>query len=139
MKYRNSFVSNSSSSSYICDVCGEDISGWDISISEYGWIHCIREHCLCGDCKLGDDSQEPFQGEDESDEDFDERYEKWANETSEGYYSSEECCPICQMTTIINSDVAAYLMKVYNTNYDKIKEEIKARFKNYNELQEFIK
>lgn len=139
MKHRSGFVSNSSSSSYTCDVCGGDISGWDINISEYGWIHCTSEHCLCGSCKLKDDSGEPFQKDGESNEDFDERYEKWMDETEEGYYSSEECCPICQMTTLINSDAAAYLMKVHNTNYDKVKEEIKARFKNYDELQEFIK
>lgn len=31
VKFRNGFVSNSSSSSFICEICGEEESGYDIS------------------------------------------------------------------------------------------------------------
>lgn len=34
MKFRKSFVTNSSSSSYICEYCGKEASGWDMSLSE---------------------------------------------------------------------------------------------------------
>jgi len=34
MKIRQGFVSNSSSSSFTCDVCGEEVSGYDVCLSE---------------------------------------------------------------------------------------------------------
>ena len=34
MKIRSTFVSNSSSSSYVCVICGHEESGWDLSMSE---------------------------------------------------------------------------------------------------------
>ena len=35
-KYRKDFVTNSSSSSFVCDVCGETASGWDMGLSDAG-------------------------------------------------------------------------------------------------------
>jgi len=46
MKIRNGFVSNSSSSSFTCDVCGMSESGWDASPTDFGWITCVHEHIL---------------------------------------------------------------------------------------------
>lgn len=47
MKIRNGFVSNSSSSSFICNVCGEDASGWDICLSEAEMTECVNGHTFC--------------------------------------------------------------------------------------------
>ena len=47
MKYRLDFVTNSSSSSYTCDICGHTDSGWDIGISECGMFECEEGHILC--------------------------------------------------------------------------------------------
>ena len=47
MKYRKSFVTNSSSSSYICDFCGEVQSGWDMCLSDAGMFECVNGHTLC--------------------------------------------------------------------------------------------
>ena len=47
MKYRKSFVTNSSSSSYICDICGENVSGWDMSLGEAEMIECVNGHTMC--------------------------------------------------------------------------------------------
>lgn len=49
MKIRNGFVSNSSSSSFICDVCGHSTSGWDMSTEEAGMYECINGHTFCED------------------------------------------------------------------------------------------
>lgn len=46
MKVRNGFVSNSSSSSFVCQVCGEIESGFDSSYSEFGMVQCFEEHVL---------------------------------------------------------------------------------------------
>lgn len=47
MKIRLGFVSNSSSSSYTCDVCGETVSGWDVELAEPGMMRCEHGHILC--------------------------------------------------------------------------------------------
>lgn len=44
MKVRNGFVSNSSSSSFICDVCGEVESGYDCSLSDFDMSQCEHGH-----------------------------------------------------------------------------------------------
>lgn len=47
MKIRNGFVSNSSSSSFTCDVCGETYSGWDACLSEAEMYECENGHTFC--------------------------------------------------------------------------------------------
>lgn len=47
MKIRKSFVTNSSSSCYVCHFCGVSESGWDINIKEAGMYMCENEHVLC--------------------------------------------------------------------------------------------
>ena len=44
MKTRTGFVSNSSSSSFICDVSGAVESGWDMCLSEAEMSECIHGH-----------------------------------------------------------------------------------------------
>jgi len=56
MKKRNSWVSNSSSSSFICEVCGEECGGMDIGLSDCGMDRCENEHVICERHKL--DSEE---------------------------------------------------------------------------------
>ena len=52
MKIRNGFVSNSSSSSFTCDICGLTESGWDSSPKELGFHECAYNHMICDDDKL---------------------------------------------------------------------------------------
>ena len=47
MKIRNGFVSNSSSSSFICDICQEDYSGYDVDYSECEICECENGHSMC--------------------------------------------------------------------------------------------
>ena len=49
MKFRKGFVTNSSSSSFICDVCGHDVSGWDMCMSEAEMVECENGHTFCED------------------------------------------------------------------------------------------
>jgi len=48
MKIRTGFVSNSSSSSFICDYCGDVESGYDMSMEDVGHAQfsCGHEVCL---------------------------------------------------------------------------------------------
>lgn len=44
MKIRNGFVSNSSSSSFMCDFCGDIESGYDCSLSDFNMTECEHGH-----------------------------------------------------------------------------------------------
>jgi len=44
MKIRNGFVSNSSSSSFTCDVCGENVSGMDMSPGDAEMYSCGKHN-----------------------------------------------------------------------------------------------
>ena len=47
MKVRYGFVSNSSSSSFTCLVCGSTESGMDASASDFDFIECDNGHLFC--------------------------------------------------------------------------------------------
>jgi hypothetical protein len=44
---RKGWVSNSSSSSFICDVCGDAESGWDACVSDFGMTRFYCDHIVC--------------------------------------------------------------------------------------------
>lgn len=44
MKIRNGFVSNSSSSSFVCNICGEVETGYDCSLDELEMAECEHGH-----------------------------------------------------------------------------------------------
>lgn len=58
MKYRVGFVTNSSSSSYVCEVCGHDESGWDMCLSDAEMVQCVNGHTFCEDHMENLDSKE---------------------------------------------------------------------------------
>lgn len=45
MKKRNGFVTNSSSTTYVCEISGESETFWDgSSHRDYGFVMCENEH-----------------------------------------------------------------------------------------------
>ena len=50
MKIRTGFVSNSSSSSFVCDLCGYTTSGWDGYYEDDDVYTCEYGHAICGEC-----------------------------------------------------------------------------------------
>ena len=56
MKVRSGFVANSSSSSYVCEVCHRAEGGYDISLEDVDMKECEVGHTFCTDEVVGDSS-----------------------------------------------------------------------------------
>ena len=47
MKLRSGFVSNSSSSSFVCDFCGRTEGGYDVGLADFEMSECKAGHTFC--------------------------------------------------------------------------------------------
>ena len=104
MKIRLKFVSNSSSSSFICEVCGNVESGYDLSYEDVGYVCCEHGHVMCKEHILCNK------------ETFKELYE----ENEELYYELPAVyCPVCQGKEVSRDDLVMYAYK------KKLDEEVK--------------
>lgn len=168
MKKRNGFVSNSSSSSFTCEVCGETQSGWDMSLSEAEMTECEHGHTICN---------EHYSNKTELTlEDKRKFLVKCYNERINGYYKNEpekqkeyydlidnicnkeedeiddelhdydlqysfpsEFCPICNLDIIQNDTVLSYIIKKLNLNKEEIKTEIKNNYKTLKDVNNYCK
>lgn len=112
MKKRNGFVSNSSSSSFICDSCGGSEEGMDLCLSEAEMFNCHNGHTIHESCAPN------FSAPSEDDENYD---EDWRYEGFSGVG-----CPLCSLSEI-NSDIkASYLMALHGYTKEGIFKEITA-------------
>ena len=111
MKYRSSFVTNSSSSSYTCNICGGDASGWDLCLSEAEMVECVNGHTICEehiDSKILDSLLCPDTEDgmyiDEAGNEFD--------PADLRYEFPEKFCPICCFEKLQSDDIINYLIKI---------------------------
>ena len=125
MKIRTGFVSNSSTSSFICDVCGELVAERDIGLDEADMFQCKNGHTICNAHKLTPTDIT----DNEDNEDTEER----------GYEVNICYCPICQMKEIDQADVETYLLcKSEYKSIDDVKGAMKDQFKTFDELCDFF-
>jgi hypothetical protein len=110
MKIRKGFVSNSSTSSFTCDVCGATESGFDASVADVGFGICENGHYHCGcEVSMNDDCMK-------NDEDY-------------GQAIKEECCPICIFDMSSKVDMKRYLYKEYKTEESEVLADVKSKNK----------
>lgn len=160
MKFRLDYVTNSSSSSYVCEICGRSESGWDLGLSECEMMECVNGHIFCCDEALEIPSKKELIKkilENKWNERDIYSQGKWTTKiyTEEeliiieeddlfndfcsegGYYSVPECvCPICQFIEYSEYDLSAYLLKEYGVSREEVFAEVKKLNKRRRKLYE---
>lgn len=160
MKLRTDFVTNSSSSSFVCEICGRTESGWDMGISEAGMMECVNGHIFCCDeaaenlsksdmikmilenewnkdrwdydsCVYKDFSEEELLTYDDET-----LFERFCCEEGGGYGVPEYVCPICQFIEYSEYDLSEYLLKKYGVSRDEVFAEVKKMNKRRRKLYE---
>lgn len=122
MKIRHGFVSNSSSSSFTCDVCGHSEAGYDLSHYDACMHECENGHTICQDDLLVEVSvleEEVKKLVEENPDEYDEQETIW-------YEMPEKYCPICAMVQFSNYDLKRYLKKKTNITEAEAFESVKA-------------
>lgn len=124
MKLRSGFVSNSSSSSYICEVCEDTFESWDEGFSTFGLVMCKDyDHLFCDTHRINPNE--------------DGKYTMYTYEDDDDRIDSKHC-PICQMKEVSTHMVLVYALKKLKTTMPDLKNEMKELFANYDELDNFI-
>ena len=125
MKIRKGFVSNSSSSSFVCDVCGEEVSGMDMSLSEAEMYECENGHTFCKKEAVGVGEDEEINLED--------------GEELDEYQVPAKYCPCCQFQAVSDGDIITYFMKEKGLDREGVAKMFKAKFPTYEDFNKFIK
>jgi MoaA/NifB/PqqE/SkfB family radical SAM enzyme len=153
---RNGFVANSSTSIFICDVCGSQGGGSDsVSMDEYGYSKCINGHTICTDHVQEMDLEKKkeflrnykpkysYDTERKNElmkvidtDDFEEEFDEWMREE---YEISDSQCPICSMSNVRSEDLLLYALHKIGMDKTELQKEFKEHFVTYKKFKEFGK
>lgn len=153
MKTRNGFVSNSSSSSFVCNVCGSECSGMDMGLSEAEMYCCENEHYFCDEhcadiSKFSKDEKSLILSM--SDEISNSEKTKLVTMSEEEIdnlvedcVSRSDCsfllCPICTFKEADDKDVLRYLLKKTGFTRKQVLEEMETKYVTYDKLNMDLK
>ena len=137
MKTRHGFVSNSSSLSFICDICNEEASGMDLSIEEAEMRECVNGHITCNrhdiEVKKFDEWKDKIEEEKGNDEKSQE-----ADDFEDHGKVPAEFCPVCRMNFVIDHDLLRYLLVKAGKTHLEAVQDIKNEFSDYESFTGFI-
>jgi hypothetical protein len=159
MKIRKGFVSNSSSSSFTCQLCDETWTGWD---GDYGddtrQMSCLNGHSFCNHCVSENLTVENLQKEiiesmDKEDQaKYSNNLEALQEFVNDGYGSIKEYlndydmswslpesfCPICRFEQLTSRDGLRYLIWKHQVSEKDILEDIKEHFDTYKRFDKYM-
>jgi len=158
MKFRTGFVSNSSSSSFVCDFCGEDVSGWDMCLSDAEMFNCEGcGHTVCDDHRLdvsveqlkqwfvlatAEDKKHYWTGDAAEVAAFDgtsaDELLELMIPDEQRHYTPSCMCPLCQLTKVTIKDMLRYLLAVLDRKSEDVVAEIQAKFTTLAEMNVYI-
>lgn len=132
-------MTNSSSSSYVCEICGRTEVVYDSSVLYAGFIECQNGHIFCEDHMRQECDREylikgilSYKYHDEyyhelTRDNLEEREDYELIEIYREMYEGlpEECCPICSFEEYSEEDMALYLEKTFGISRDEVFEQIK--------------
>jgi len=114
---RTGFVSNSSSSSFICAICGGEEAGFEVGLSDFNMIRCENEHIFHEFC-LSPEVRKQI--------------DEWNGEVP------ATLCPVCNLLAFDQGEILSYIFKSRGINYDTAKDEIKEKFKTYDRFKRWL-
>lgn len=157
MKTRQGFVSNSSTTTFICQVCNEEVGGMDLCIDDAGMFRCANDHTMCLSHALGgeylslqnkrdyvisyssssDENKE--KAETLNDEDFEEFFDSDSGFSYDIIYNYlPSLCPICQFQEADTDDIMKYLLLTCEKTKEQILNELKEKFGDYKDFRKAI-
>ena len=140
MKIRNGFVSNSSSSSFICEISGHERSGYDLCLEDAGMIECQNGHTFCDsyatefdfdyDTELTEDEVKQIIKDKNLPELSEKSFDDFFSSLGEWRYQyPTEWCPICGFKHLTDSMARRILLS--GSSEEQILDQLKAKYGNY--------